>query len=119
MIEKAQTSASGSLIRLALFRNLCILLIGLQAADALSTWWGLSTSIAQEQNQLLIWFSQISGLSLITVVFLAKAVTALLFVCLLARKKVTLTEVAYLFLLGGYLVFVVMGNMSVIAKGIP
>lgn len=66
---------------------LCLGLIGLQAADGVSTQLALSTGHAEEQNEVLLMLAAWLGWPVIETVFAAKIVTAGLFGWAMIRTK--------------------------------
>lgn len=87
--------------------GLCMLLIALQFADAISTYLALNTGRTVEKNELLINFAEILDWPVFGVVIVAKLVVAAFFGLAMTRTKPSPVVLGLLVVLAAYVSLVV------------
>jgi hypothetical protein len=89
---------------------LCLVVIALQAADALSTYLVLKTGQAQENNELLVRAAQLFGLSIEWIVVVSKVAVAAVFGVAMSRTKAKFSTVMALLALVCFYFYIVATN---------
>lgn len=90
--------------------GLCLLLIALQVADAVSTYLALGTGQAEEKNQLLVSVAATFDLPIMQVIVAAKLVVAAFFAMAITRTRPTPVILGILTALVFYCSYVVAMN---------
>lgn len=89
---------------------LCLVIIGLQFADAISTYMAMATGKTQEKNELLLNLASTTTLSIAWVVALAKMLVAALFGVSIYFTEATYAVVTVLFGVSIYYAIIVAQN---------
>lgn len=92
-------------------QGLCVLIMVLQAFDAISTFMGLNTGHLSEKNILLLTTAHLLNAPIESVVLGAKALVAALFGWLMFNSKPTLNGVVMLFFVAVFYIIVVQRNI--------
>lgn len=95
---------------------LFLFVIVLQAADALSTYWALSTGQAHEKNLLLVAVAHYFQVDVLWVVMAAKILVAAVFILALQRNKPTWTSLFVMFGMAAFYLNIVADNIALTWK---
>jgi len=108
-IKESNVYTGGVLVRTAMI-GLCVAVIVLQGADAISTYLALATGKASEQNGLLVVLSDALGWPIMRIVLVAKITVACVFSVAILKTKPTWRVVWVLVAVAAYYTAIVAAN---------